>query len=148
MLGGLAKWLRALGHETYWIRGIEDGELIRFAVKHRVTLLTSDTGIMKRGIVASGQLPALFIPAGIPKKEQFVFVAAELKLKKRDPRCMVCAGELVAVDKEMNRSDIPPKTYIWLNDYYRCSKCNKLFWKGTHWKRIDSLLDDITHNQE
>ena len=148
MLGGLAKWLRALGYETYWMHGIEDGELIRFAVKKGLFLLTSDTGIMQRGVVTSGQLPALFIPAGMTKKDQFIFAAKELNLKKLEPRCMLCSGELVKVDKNMNRGFIPPKTFLWLDIYYRCSRCNKLFWKGTHWKRIDSVIDDIVKKRQ
>ena len=141
MLGGLARWLRAFGHYAYWVRGIDDSELVRFAVRKGLFLLTSDTGIMRRGVVRSGRLPALYVPAGQTKKAQFVFAVQSLKLKKREPLCMACAGELVRVDKEMNRSDIPPKTYLWLDEFYRCANCNKLFWKGTHWHRVDKALD-------
>jgi hypothetical protein len=53
---------------------------------------------------------------------------------------MTCSGELVRVEKEMNKADIPPKTYRWLNDFFRCARCNKLFWKGTHWERMERLF--------
>ena len=31
MLGGLARWLRAAGHDTFWQEGIDDGALIHLA---------------------------------------------------------------------------------------------------------------------
>jgi len=66
-------------------------------------------------------------------------------LKKREPRCMSCGGELRRESKEALRERIPPKTFKWLDEYFVCSRCGKLFWRGTHWHKIESELQKMTY---
>ena len=54
---------------------------------------------------------------------------------------MKCGGTLEAVDKEAMRERIPPRTYRWLDEYFLCQTCGKLFWRGTHWQRIRQRLE-------
>jgi hypothetical protein len=67
----------------------------------------------------------------------------QLDLPRRPPRCMACGGVLQSVEKEAYRDAIPPRTFAWLDVYYRCVDCSKLYWEGTHWQRIESLLEDV-----
>ncbi len=53
---------------------------------------------------------------------------------------MSCGGELHPGDKEALRERIPPRTYRWRDDYFVCARCDKLFWHGTHWRRIVGAL--------
>jgi uncharacterized protein with PIN domain len=53
---------------------------------------------------------------------------------------MNCGGKLERVEKETMRERIPPRTYLWLDEYFVCSQCGKLFWHGTHWRRIVGKL--------
>src|SRR5205085_2570486 len=52
-------------------------------------------------------------------------------------------GGLVRQEKETLKERIPPKTFRWLDEYFVCADCGKLFWKGTHWMRIDEQLRTI-----
>jgi len=52
-------------------------------------------------------------------------------------------GELVPVPKDSHRASIPPKTFAWLDTYFRCARCNKLFWQGTHWHRMDKAMQGL-----
>src|SRR5262245_33574918 len=99
MLGGLARWLRAAGYDASWREGIDDWELIRLARREGCTLLSSDTGIFRIGIVRDNEMPALFIPHGLDKRGQLAFVLQSLHLAPCEPRCMACGGELHAVPK-------------------------------------------------
>jgi uncharacterized protein len=56
---------------------------------------------------------------------------------------MSCGGELRRESKETLKDRIPPKTYVWLDEYFVCSNCHKLFWKGTHWERIIARLEAV-----
>jgi len=56
---------------------------------------------------------------------------------------MACGGELERVSKESVRERIPPKTYRWLDEYFVCSRCDKVFWRGTHWERITKELQQL-----
>ncbi len=141
MLGGLARWLRAAGYDADWRADIGDWELIRLARRQARVLLSCDTGIFKIGIVRDGDVPALLIPHGLSKQAQLFFVLRELNLTPRQPRCMACGGELRQVPKEQVRDRAPPRSFAWLDQFFECARCGKLFWQGTHWRRIEGLLE-------
>lgn len=142
-LGGLARWLRAAGYEAHWWANVDDDELLGAARRIPATLLTTDSLLMQRGVLRDGFIPALWVPPSLRKHEQLQLVLRELQLPVREPRCMSCGGELRAVDKEVMRDRIPPKTYRWRDEYYLCTSCDKLFWHGTHWEKIEKQLRSL-----
>ncbi|HET6878791.1 MAG TPA: Mut7-C RNAse domain-containing protein [Pirellulales bacterium] len=139
-LGGLARWLRAAGYDAAFWPGIDDDDLLRKATAGGAILITSDRRLMDRGVIASGAVAALLTPISLKKREQFAFVRDRLELPLKPTRCMACGGRLAAVDKEAVRERIPPRTYPWLDDYFECQRCRRLFWQGTHWQRIERVL--------
>ena len=148
MLGGLARWLRAAGYDACWQEGIDDWDLVRLARREGLFLLTSDTGILRIGIVRDGEVPALFIPHGQSKREQLAFVLKQLNLPLREPRCMACGGRLVEVAKETCRDRLPERSFAWLDRFYECERCQRLFWQGTHWQRIAEQLQEASTGRE
>ena len=142
-LGGLARWLRAAGYEAVWIPDIEDAELLREARRREAMILTTDSMLMERRLLRDGVIPALWLPPTLTMLEQLALVFRELGLSARDPRCMSCGGELRRVEKEAMRKRIPPKTWRWVDEYFLCARCDKLFWHGTHWQRIQTRLRQL-----
>jgi uncharacterized protein with PIN domain len=144
MLGGLARWLRAAGYDASWQAGIDDWELIRLARQEERVLLSCDTGIFRIGIVRDGELPALQIPNSLlTKRDQLAFVLRQLNLEPRRPRCMACGGALVEVPKESVRERAPPRSYAEVDHFYECERCGQLFWQGTHWQKIATVLEQV-----
>jgi uncharacterized protein with PIN domain len=143
-LGGLTRWLRAAGYEADWIPDVDDGVLIVEAQRRGAILVTTDSMMMERRILREGIVPALWVPPAFKMHEQLALVLRELRLPLRQPRCMHCGGKLQIVDKEAMRERIPPKTYLWLNEFFVCEKCGQLFWHGTHWQRIRYQLGNLT----
>jgi uncharacterized protein len=143
-LGGLARWLRGSGYEAFWEPSIDDFELLQRAQKLSATVLTTDSFLMERRVVRDRVIPALWLPPTLSIPEALAFVFHEFGLKTREPRCMSCGGELRRESKEALRERIPPKTFKWLDEYFVCSRCGKLFWKGTHWNRIAGELRKMT----
>jgi uncharacterized protein len=135
-LGGLARWLRGAGYEAEWLPRIADDDLLVWAREISATILTTDSMLMERRLLRDGLLPALWLPPTLSIAEQLTLVFREYHLPIRTPRCMQCGGELCRVEKDDVRERIPPRTYRWLDDYFACSRCGKLFWHGTHWERI------------
>jgi hypothetical protein len=142
-LGGLARWLRAAGYEAHWLPNIDDDDLLREARRLAVTLLTTDSMLMERRLLRDGHIPALWISPALTKRQQLGLVLSELGLGMREPRCMSCGGRLRPMDKESLRERIPPRTYRWLDEYFVCDDCGKLFWHGTHWQRIRAQLEKL-----
>ncbi len=139
-LGGLARWIRAAGYEATWIPDIDDDDLLREGERRQTIILTTDSMLMERRVLRDGILPAVWLPPTLTMREQLALLFAELGLEPRESRCMSCGGELVEVDKEKVRERIPPRTYLWKNEYFECSRCGKLFWHGTHWDKIVNSL--------
>jgi hypothetical protein len=142
-LGGLARWLRAAGYEAVWIPDIEDSELLRKARDRQAMILTTDSLLMERRLLRDGVIPALWLPPTLTMLEQLALVFRELGLSVRNPRCMSCGGELRRVEKEAMRERIPPRTWRWVDEYFLCARCDKLFWHGTHWQRIQDRLRQL-----
>ncbi len=139
-LGGLARWLRAAGYDAAFWPGIDDDDLLRKMIGSPAILLTTDRRLCQRGVIASRAIAALLVSVEHKKRGQFADVVARLGLRRRSPRCMACGGRLQAVAKETVRDRIPPKTYPWRDDYYICESCDRLFWQGTHWQRVEAEL--------
>jgi uncharacterized protein len=139
-LGGLARWVRAAGYDARWQPGIADAALVREAQQSAAAILTTDSLLMERRLLRDGVIPAYWLPPTLGIPEQLALVLCEFRLTPTEPRCMSCGGELRLVEKEALRERIPPKTYRWLDEYFLCSRCDRLFWRGTHWLRIERQL--------
>jgi uncharacterized protein with PIN domain len=143
MLGSLARWLRAAGYDAFWREGIDDWELVRLAQREQRILLTSDTGICRIGIVRDGDLLSLFIKPGLGKEDQLALVLRSFKLPLREPCCMSCGGAFAEVPRDAVRERVPPRSWSWVQRFFECTRCGRIFWQGTHWKHIASCLGDI-----
>lgn len=143
MLGGLARWLRAMGYDSAFEYGIDDGDLIERAARDGRTILSSDGGIFGRNVITSGDTPALYIPQQLSRLDQLRFVVDELKLTRLPPRCMKCGGELLEISKHTVATEAPPLAFRNCDHFWRCQSCAKLLWHGTHWHRIEARLADL-----
>jgi uncharacterized protein with PIN domain len=149
MLGGLARWLRAAGYDASFDAAIDDWDLIRHALREGRILLSSDTGIFRVGMVRDGEVPALFLPHGMSKREQLAFVLRHFCLPILEPRCMACGGPLQEVSREQVRDRALARSFAWVEKFYECGFCGRLFWEGTHWQKIaDDLCWAAGANQE
>lgn len=138
-LGGLARWLRAAGYRAEATRGARDA-LLRETLRTGAFLVTTDARLLDRKAVRDGVIPALWVPSGLDVVRQLGMVLRDLGLRPRDPRCMACGGRMEPVEKAEVAARIPPRTARWLDTYFVCGKCGRLFWKGTHWERIEARL--------
>ena len=143
MLGGLARWLRAAGYDADFEYGIDDGVLVRRAAKTGQTILSSDGPLFCRRCIANGQVRALFIPRELTTQQQLQFVLRQLGLPLRRPRCMACGGELVEVPRHAAMGEAPPLAFRHSPSFWRCRRCGKLLWHGTHWQKILARLKAI-----
>ena len=143
MLGGLARWLRAAGYDAAWIAGIDDTDLVRRALADGRILLTADTQLVRHGAVRSGRVRAVLLPSGLGKFDQLQFVFRRLGLARRPTRCMACGGLLQPISRQAAQPEAPPRSFAWCDEFFRCQRCAKLFWRGTHWRRIVARLDTL-----
>jgi len=143
MLGALARWLRVAGYDCFWQEGIDDAVLVELALKENRILLTADSGIFKRGVVYRREVKALYIQRDLPRDQQAAHVLHTFCLPRRSPRCMPCGGVLLQLDREIAQSLVPAGAFKENSDFFRCSRCQKVYWQGTHWKNIDKRLSQL-----
>lgn len=141
MCGGLARWLRALGHDAFYREGIDDAELVSLARREHRIVISSDGKMFERRAIAGGEVRALLLPHGLKLLDQVGFVVRELGLPVLDARCTQCNGELLCVSREEVAADVPARSLVWAREFYRCRDCAKVFWDGTHWQRIEKVRE-------
>jgi uncharacterized protein with PIN domain len=139
-LGGLARWLRAAGYEAEVDEKVPGHRLPDEALRRGRVLLTTESEVLLRRIVLNGSLLVVWVPSALRMREQLRLVLGDLGLELREARCMSCGGELVPRPKEELLPRIPPRTAKWLDEYFVCAGCDRLFWQGTHWERISRTL--------
>ncbi|TAH35086.1 MAG: hypothetical protein EYC70_14985 [Planctomycetota bacterium] len=143
MLRGLARWLRAWGYDASWTYGIADAALLEHARAEGRAVITADGGILLRKRVRAGDPPTCFVRNTEPPLQQLRRVVAAFGLARREPRCMRCGGALLAIPKESVAAEAPPRTYAWVDQYFRCQRCHGLFWRGTHFASIEARLAQV-----
>lgn len=143
MLGSLSRWLRLFGFDTLYRNDFRDKELIKISLQEDRILLTKDTALSKSRILKK----VLFIKSD-SVDGQLLEVLSFLKKNNYDisnlmPRCPVCNGLIELTEKEFLKGEIPDYVYVNFNDFYVCNSCGKVYWRGTHRERIDSVRERI-----
>ncbi|MBI9011778.1 MAG: Mut7-C ubiquitin/RNAse domain-containing protein [Clostridiales bacterium] len=149
-LGKLAKYLRLLGFDTIYDHEMDDPELALISNKNKRILLTRDKGLLMRRLVERG----LFIRNNDPYK-QCLEVLEKLDLWDTIhpfSRCMVCNQEIEKIEintpkYKLIETLIPPKVKEWCTVYNYCSNCHKIYWKGSHWNRMNIFLDKLIEDK-
>ena len=136
MLGHLAKWLRILGYDTTYFPDLDDDQLVRRARAEGRLLLTRDRSLARRR-----GLQCLLIESD-HLEEQLGQVLAELALTGEHPfsRCPVCNTPLQKVEKTELEGRVPPHIFRTHTDFSLCPNCDRIYWPGTHWARMQEKL--------
>lgn len=143
MLGGLAKWLRVAGYDAEFTGPIDDGQLVEIAELRRAILLTSDAPLMRRRAIQRGAVRALLVPRARPLLEQTAFVLRALSLELREARCIACGGEIVPATLDEVGHAVPAISREVFDEFWRCTRCERAYWKGAHWDGIVARRDEI-----
>ncbi|MFP3215357.1 MAG: Mut7-C RNAse domain-containing protein [Candidatus Micrarchaeota archaeon] len=135
MLVKLARWLRLGGISVENAPYTVDNKIISFVKRKKALLLTSDKQLARRSR-RRGFDVLLINDTSLDKQLAYVIRALNLKPKLPSMICPVCNGKLKKVSKSSVKDLVPKKVYALHKNFYKCSKCGKIYWRGTHWKRI------------
>ena len=142
MLGALARWLRAAGYDASWQYGIPDHDLIQRSQDEGRTLLSSDSGIFHFALIRDGVQPALFVPRGLRPLEQLRFVLDKLGLSLRQPVAWPAVESWSKCPRSRWRAACRARTFAWLERFWECSQCRKVFWDPLETDRRGVAVDD------
>jgi hypothetical protein len=144
-LGALARLLRLLGFDTRYANDLDDAQLADLTVRERRILLTRDVGLLKRKAVVRGQ----WLRDRDPERQlEEVVDALQLRRALRPfTRCMICNGALSPVSRLSVKSIVPPLAFRRFRVFRRCRGCGRVYWRGTHYRRLQQLVSRFRRAQ-
>jgi uncharacterized protein len=140
-LGKLVKYLRMLGFDTKYCNDYKDMEIINISNSDKRIILTRDVGLLKHNEVKRGY----WIRNTDPDK-QINEVMNKFDLKstlKPFTICMNCNGKLKSIEKEKIIEKLEPKTKQYFNEFYICNSCGQVYWKGSHWEKMNRKINKL-----
>lgn len=140
-LGRLAAYLRMLGFDTLYRNDYHDEELAQVSHDETRILLTRDVGLLKRSLVIYG-----YYVRSTHRRRQLEEIAARfglLRITEPFKHCMKCNGLLENIAKEAVLPLLPDGTANHYDEFHRCQSCERVYWKGAHYQRMQELLESV-----
>lgn len=139
MLAGLARWLRAAGHDTLIAqRAASDADLIATCRAEQRVLLSRDRRLVER---AEAVISAVRL-SGKCLDEDAHQLAATLALDWTHApftRCLIDNSELRPAN-ETERLNVPEQSRNLPGPFTACPSCGRVFWPGSHvWRMLERL---------
>ena len=137
MLGSLARWLRMMGYDTVYDKSKDDPDIAKLARLESRFILTRDKELSKE----PGAL--LLDNEDLDSQLQVVATRYGLKFNEDMIRCSTCKGQLADLPKDEAKGKIPDGAFQMNEKFWKCTKCQKIYWKGTHWEGITARLKKL-----
>jgi hypothetical protein len=140
-LGRLARYLRMLGFDTLYSNRFGDLELVRISCAERRILLTRDRGVLKHSAVTHG-----YWVRETDSRRQAEEIVRRFDLAHSVhplTRCMVCNQPLKAVSIDEVRDRVPPGTLEWRDQFRECTGCGRVYWRGSHCRRMKRWIEQL-----
>jgi uncharacterized protein len=141
MLGKLARWLKIAGLDVEYMRERNPKKMLETAQSQERIILTRDyslAGVNNVFFVESEflweQLREFFLHFDFPSED------------KAFSRCVICNKVLEPVSAGEVRNKVPPYVFTNQKDFSRCPECGKVYWAGSHYKRMKEKLAEILKN--
>jgi uncharacterized protein with PIN domain len=140
-LGGLARLLRMAGFDTLCENAWRDEEIVRRALAERRVVLTRDRALLMRRELTHG----CYVHAQEPfRQAREILDRLDLRRAARPfTRCLVCNAPLRRIDTADVPASVPPGVRARHDRFAACQGCGRVYWEGTHWKRMQDRLDAL-----
>lgn len=143
MLGTLAKWLRIYGFDTSYANSdIDDNKILKLSKKENRILLTRDINLTNRA--RRENIKTIKITSTEIDKQ--IKTALDSKLINRDKilsRCIICNSIVKEIKKDDVKEKVPKRIFENINKYWFCPKCNKIYWKGSHYENMIEKIKNL-----
>jgi len=144
-LGRLAAYLRMLGFDCLYRNDYQDDELAAASSVQGRILLTRDKHLLMR---TQGQF-GYWVRSKVPRRQlEEVVRRFDLAPAVRPfQRCVRCNGLLQPVSKAEILHRLEPLTCQYYDEFRRCPDCGQIYWKGSHFARMQRLVEQVIADQ-
>jgi hypothetical protein len=143
-LGRLAAYLRMLGFDCLYRNDYSDDELARVLQSEERILLSRDRRLLMRKVVTHG-----YCPRSLDSLEQLTEVIERFDLTKQIipfHRCLRCNHPLEQISKEAVLDRLEPLTKYYFDEFKICPACKQIYWKGSHYERMQAIVEKVTRD--
>ncbi|QRF75160.1 hypothetical protein Thermo_00654 [Thermoplasmatales archaeon] len=138
MLGKLSRWLRFFGYDVEYVdSSVDDDEIIRKCYSSNLILITMDVDLSRR-VKGSILLGSFNTDVQLRTLLEKFPIGDEWEMT----RCPVCNGRL-AIKREADGDSVPEAVSRKFNEFWVCSACGRVHWKGSHYDRIKKKLAEL-----
>jgi uncharacterized protein with PIN domain len=140
-LGALAKKMRLLGLDTLYRNHYQDIEIVGIQTEQRRTILTCDRGLLMHRAVTRGYLIRNRITA---RQVEEVLERFDLRQSFAPfTRCIHCNTLLKPASHSQKSKLFPADALKYYDSFHVCVKCDKPYWRGSHYRKIKEWVDRI-----
>lgn len=145
-LGGLARLLRMAGYDTLYDNHYHDDEVEDLAERDDRIVLTRDRELLKRRSIVHGCYIHSLDP---PEQLRELFDRLDLAEGARAfSLCLHCNLPLREVDKASVLERLPESVRTLHDSFTTCDNCLRVYWKGSHYKRMAALLEVLKRRKQ
>ena len=140
-LGALARALRLLGYDTQLADDEDDSALAEHARAQGRILLSRDRELLKHRRVGAGCLVL-----SDQRDEQLAQIDRRFGLGRAMrpfTRCLECNAVLRAVERARVESRLPPAVSAAQREFTLCPGCDRVYWRGSHWERLNARVEAL-----
>lgn len=141
-LGKLANHLRMLGFDTLYRDDYIDDILCQISLQENRTLLSKD-----KSLIETESLTHAYLVKNKEPRLQLIEVLNRFQLFTLTApftRCIECNSMLQRIDMGRILSRIPARVKEWCSEYQWCSACDRVYWKGSHYKKMQEFISSLS----
>lgn len=140
-LGGLAQLLRLAGFDTLYDNHYADEAIEALAAAEHRIVPTRDRELLKRRTITHG----CYVRALKPRAQlDELFERLDMAASVRPFRlCLSCNAPLRRIERAEVRTRVPEGVFERHMRFVTCDVCTRVFWEGSHWRRMRALIDDV-----
>ena len=134
-----------LGFDVYFDATLNDAEVAEIGAREKRIVLSRDRELLKHRVITHG----CYLHETKPRDQLKEIVKRLDLVAAMAPftRCMECNDELADVDKDDIVDRLPPGTAEYYDRFRSCPSCEKIYWQGSHHKRMCALIDELTYGR-
>ena len=140
-LGKLARRLRMLGFDAAYSNRLKGREIVDIATQEKRIVLTRDRRLLFHKAITHGfWIRAVDVDIQLQEVLQRLDLYNQIRPLQR---CLDCNGEIETVDRKLIWSRLEPLTRRFYREFYRCSRCNKIYWPGSHVTHMTGVIRQL-----
>jgi uncharacterized protein with PIN domain len=128
--------------DTIEALGVPHPELADLSDQQQRIVLTRDITLLKRSVVTYGYWVRNQDPDSQLQEvlNRFALFSSISPFK----RCLRCNSLMMSVNKADIQEQLEPLTQKYYHEFYQCTGCHQIYWKGSHYDKLKQWIEKIT----